>query len=190
MIPTTGVRARLAFVARLTRPSDVSLSAELMGRNKAAVLFFPTPQSLGAWDRPFPRTSLALTEYLSLGATGLAFNVPAYAAQTRGDDEDRTPVPKAKAKRGSRAADIEALTREVKILLRGARDHAFDTKTRTGTPLLLERPTQSKLAEMAGVNDYDVTRCLQDPAGEWLKFWWEALDDLDLVMQGIPDKED
>jgi hypothetical protein len=78
----------------------------------------------------------------------------------------------------------------VKILLRASRDHAFDTKARTGTPELLKRPTQAELARLAGVEDYDVTRCMKDPNGELLRFLWEALDDLDLVMKGIPDRKD
>ncbi len=190
MIPTTGVRARLAFVARPVRRSDGVTAAAALDRHPAAVLFVPTARSLESWDRPVPRIRLALSEYLAFGPTGLSFDVPAYAAQTRGDDEDRPAAPKAKPKRGSRAADIEALTREVKILLRAARDHAFDTKAHSGIPELLDRPSQAEWARLAGVNDYDVTRCLQDPDGKWLKFLWEALDDLSQVMRGVPDLED
>ena len=97
--------------------------------------------------------------------------------QTRPSAEKR-----AARKRASRAADIAALTRELKDHLRAARDHAVCTSDRTGRASLLPRPTQEELARRIGSSQWTVSRCLNDPEARELNYLWELAADVDRLL--------
>ncbi|HUE69857.1 MAG TPA: hypothetical protein VMP01_03125 [Pirellulaceae bacterium] len=85
-------------------------------------------------------------------------------------------------KRGSRAALIESLRRELEEHLRAARDYAEETLDRTGTPQLLPRPTMELLAKRLGVNRSTVSRCFEDKSGGQIRMLWEVAADLDRLL--------
>jgi hypothetical protein len=85
-------------------------------------------------------------------------------------------------KRATRAAKIEALRKEMIDHLRAAHDHARATRDQTGTPRLLPRPTQKDLAKRVDISEYDVSRCLKDPAAHELRLLWEVALDLGQIM--------
>ncbi|MAD79965.1 MAG: hypothetical protein CMJ50_03855 [Planctomycetaceae bacterium] len=86
-------------------------------------------------------------------------------------------------KRGPRAALITELTRELQEHLRTARDHAFDTMDRTGTPQLLPRPQKDFLAKKLDVHKSTVTRAFSDDEARELCFLWDLADDLDRILE-------
>lgn len=83
-------------------------------------------------------------------------------------------------KRAERAAKIESVRNELVLHIRAARDHAYSAIQRGDEPELLRRPNKSKLAELAGLKPYDLTRCFNDEPQ--LKQLWNMADDLDAVM--------
>ena len=83
------------------------------------------------------------------------------------------------SKRGSRAALIDSLRRELEEHLRAARDYAEEMLERTGTPQLLPRPTMELLARRLGVNRSTVSRCFEDESGDQIRMLWEVAADLD-----------
>lgn len=89
-------------------------------------------------------------------------------------------------KRSDRAINIERLKDEMIKHLLAARDHAWDTKDRTGTAELLPRPTQKELGELSGLSETGVSRCLNDPRARELKTYWDTADDLNLIMKFKP----
>jgi hypothetical protein len=94
----------------------------------------------------------------------------------------RTNTRSTAPKRSTRAAAIEALTKELIDHLIAARDHAFATKVATGTPRLLPRPTQTALAKQLGLTKSCVTRCLQDKTARQLQIYWALAVDLHQIM--------
>ncbi|MFV0443615.1 MAG: hypothetical protein ACK5Q5_08590 [Planctomycetaceae bacterium] len=89
----------------------------------------------------------------------------------------------ASSRRQSRAGDIEALTAELKLHLKAARDHAFHTRDTQGVPLLLPRPTQKELARRLGITESRISRSLNDPEATQLKLLWNLADDLDQILR-------
>lgn len=96
---------------------------------------------------------------------------------------DRPALPK----RGSRTALIEALTRELEVHLRGARDYALSMQERTGTPQLLPRPKMELLARKLGVHKSTVSRCFEDATARELRFLWDLAADLDRILSHVAD---
>lgn len=85
-------------------------------------------------------------------------------------------------KRGSRAALIESICRELAEHLRAARDYAEETLDRTGAPRLLPRPTKELLARRLGVNQSTISRCFEDKSGGEIRMLWEVAANLDRLM--------
>jgi hypothetical protein len=88
----------------------------------------------------------------------------------------KKPTPK----RGSRAANIEKLEKELIEHIMAARSYAIETKGETGVPELLPRPLQKKLAERCQISESDVTRCFQD--SPQLRKLYEIAGDVDDVL--------
>jgi hypothetical protein len=85
--------------------------------------------------------------------------------------------------RGTRAANIERLERELQQHLLAARDHAYALIDAGHAPELLPRPEQNELARRLGVPAPAVYRCLTDPRAKLLKILWDAAQSLESVMQ-------
>ncbi len=91
--------------------------------------------------------------------------------------------PRRAPQRGTRAANIEKLEKELEKHLLAARDHAHSLRDRDREPALLPRPTQKELARRTGLTQPDVSRCLKDPRAKVLKILWETAESLDEVMK-------
>ena len=87
-------------------------------------------------------------------------------------DEETAPKPL----RASRAASIELLTDIMKDHIRAVCEHA-DFTGRNGDFRFIPRPTQTKLAEMAKIPQYEVSRCLDDKRADMLRLLWEKSED-------------
>jgi hypothetical protein len=85
-------------------------------------------------------------------------------------------------KRASRTALVELLRHEIEEHLRSARDYAHATYDRTGTPLLLPRPSMEQLAKRLRVNKSTISRCLRDRAAGPLRTLWDLAADLDRLL--------
>lgn len=90
--------------------------------------------------------------------------------------------PRRVPQRGTRAANIETLEKELEKHLLAARDHAHSLRDRDREPALLPRPTQKELARRTGLTQPDVSRCLKDPRAKVLKILWETAESLEAVM--------
>lgn len=91
--------------------------------------------------------------------------------------------PRRAPQRGTRAANIEKLEKELEKHLLAARDHAHSLRDRDREPALLPRPTQKELARRTGLTQPDVSRCLRDQRAKVLKILWETAESLDEVMK-------
>ncbi|MBN1512118.1 MAG: winged helix-turn-helix domain-containing protein [Phycisphaerae bacterium] len=109
-------------------------------------------------------------------ANGLAGKASAAAAMP-----NRTQ--KAGPRRGTRAANIEKLEKELETHLLAARDHAQSLRDRGLEPILLPRPSQKELADRTGLEPPTVSRCLKDQRATVLKILWETADSLEAVMR-------
>jgi len=124
------------------------------------------------------RFSIPTVLRLSLGENGIEFET------TYVDDHIADVVPAARRprKRAGRAANIEALRREMIEHLRAARDHAFETKEQFGEARLLPRPTQDALGRRVCLSVSNVNRCLRDANAAELRLYWDIALDLEQIM--------
>lgn len=88
-------------------------------------------------------------------------------------------------KRADRAANIEALVRELSDHLRAARDHAQAAADFGRPPELLPRPSRRDLAKRIGIAASVVSRCFSDPAAKELNLLWEMANDLEAVLRFV-----
>lgn len=179
-----GQRLREVYFARhVAQDNHPALAAELSRRPKA-VLLLPTEASVRRWGGATTNLAIALESVVTFGPAALSFDV-AYV-ESRLADVGLTGDVKAKRpprKRAERAAKIEALVRDMAEHLRAARDYAYASKERTGTPELLPRPSQQDLAKRTGLTKADVSRCLADESARELRLYWETALDLDQIMR-------
>ncbi|MEW4530625.1 hypothetical protein [Maioricimonas sp. JC845] len=85
-------------------------------------------------------------------------------------------------KRADRAANIEALKKELIEHIRAARDHAQSAVDFGREAELLPRPSRRELAERVGITESAASRCFSDPAATELNLLWNTADDLKAVM--------
>jgi hypothetical protein len=102
-------------------------------------------------------------------------------ASSAGVTDDSAP-----RKRDSRLSAIGLVKQELIEHLRAARDYARETQSRTGTPLLLPRPTRAQLAKQLGVHRTTVSRCLEDSLAPELRVLWELATDVDRILAYRP----
>jgi len=176
-------RSREVYFGRCYRRDDGHALTDEMLRRPKAILFVPTEESAGRWGGATKNLVVAIESCLAIDDQSVDFDVDYVEARLAdaglaGDTKSKRPT----RKRADRAAKIEALENELIAHVRAARDHAYATKDRTGTPELLPRPTQKLLAKLAGVTESDVSRCLKDSAARELRLLWEIALDLDRIM--------
>jgi len=170
------------FVRAFRRFDDRAIVAEMLRRPKS-VLFFPTVLSMKRWESIAANLVIPLDAVLTFDGESFAFDVE--YVESRLIDAGFADGPKKVApqkKRGARMAHIEALTREMMEHVKSARDHAVDTRDRTGTPQLLPRPTQAELARRVKISEASVSRCLVDNSARELQFLWELSLDVDRLI--------
>ena len=180
--------ARNVYFARGLRRQDGWLAINQAKPTPRSVIFVPA--KLPEADRriDFLPTVIPLTAVLSWESGSLRFDQDYVEAEIAGavarlDESDRKLRP---ASRGSRLAIVEMLALEMREHLRAARDHAFDTLDRTGTPQLLPRPQKEFLARKLGVHKSSVTRAFDDEEARELRFLWELAADLDRILHHSP----
>jgi hypothetical protein len=181
---TWAARRREVYFARCYRRDDGSSLVTEMSRRPRAVLFTPTEAAARRWAGAVENLVIALESALSLEDGSIRFD--GEYVEGRLADAGLTGAAKAerpKRKRAERAAKIEVLEKELIAHLRAARDYAYATMDRTGTPALLPRPSQKQLAERTGLTEADVSRCLKDSNARELRLYWETAQDLDQIMR-------
>jgi hypothetical protein len=92
-------------------------------------------------------------------------------------------VKKGPAKRTTRATAIDAIKAAMREHLRSAKQYAYETKERQGSPDLLPHPTQKQLAKLLELSDSSVSRALNDGADKELRILWDGALHLDYVMR-------
>jgi hypothetical protein len=176
-------RSREVWFARCFRQDAAPAVIQELQRRPKAILFAPTETGAGRWQEITRNLVLALESTLLLTDDGIGLDTSYVesrivdAGQGTGSMGRRRPK-----KRGDRAANIEALKKEMIQHLRAARDYAFAQREQTGEPALLPRLTQKALGKLAGLSESDVSRCLSDPAARELQLYWETALDLDQIM--------
>jgi hypothetical protein len=173
-------RSHEAFLLRAVHAAKVPLLRDRLARHPKAVVFAATPEDAAAWRPHGTQTLVPLGEVLAFdgelrgdtAAVEAAVAAPASAVSRR-------PV----GRKSPLLARIDRLKQELVAHIRAARKYAFDQRERTGEPRLLERPSKSKLGELAGLKPYEVTRCFDDDAGRELVLLWEVADDLDQILR-------
>ena len=88
-------------------------------------------------------------------------------------------------KRADRAANIEALKKELIDHIRAARDHAQSAVDFGREAELLPRPSRRELAERVGITESAASRCFSDPAATELNLLWTTADDLKAVLKFV-----
>jgi len=171
--------ATLDRVAAVGKPGAILLTPtrahwsdelEALARSRK-LLLVATSEVVDASDGSLQETP-AWEEYLQAFAQMVKLTLP-------GNYRNKKPVPI----RGTRAANIEKLEKELEKHLLAARDHAHSLRDRGLEPVLLPRPAQKDLAARAGLEEYDVSRCLGDRRAKVLKILWETGDSLEAVMK-------
>jgi predicted RNA-binding Zn-ribbon protein involved in translation (DUF1610 family) len=179
-----GRRPREVFFARQVHGDNRPAIAAEVSRRPGSVLFVPTEETARDWRAESRNLIVALESAVSLGPESLSFD-QSYVESRLTDagliDSPRKNRPP--PKRQERAGKIERLTRELKEHLRSARNHAFSTRDRTGTPQLLPRPSQKELAERTGISASAVSRCLKDKEARELRLCWNTAIDLEQIMR-------
>jgi len=99
--------------------------------------------------------------------------------------EPQRPRQRRAKKRAERAANMEALKKELIEHIKAARDHAQTAVDFGREPELLPRPSRRELAERIGITESAASRCFRDPAATELKLLWETAGDLEAVMKFV-----
>jgi hypothetical protein len=176
-------RSREVWFARCFRRAAAAEVREIMARRPKAILFAPTEAGADLWRRALDRPTISLESTLTFSGDGIVFDAPhVEGLLIDAGLGSAAPGRRPPKKRGDRAANIEALRKEMVAHLRAARDHAFDAQERTGEPELLPRPTQKALGDRVGLSESDVSRCLKDETAGELRLYWEAALDLGQIM--------
>lgn len=169
------------FARRCDRRSILQARPRLESRPKT-ILFVPTLLAADCWADQVANPVIALEPYLDWCDNDFCLDNEAIAARVDQWLSSCEPATKPKPKRASRAANIEALRKELIQHLKSAADHAHDTLDRTGEPQLLPRPRQKDLAARSQMSPSDVTRCLQDTSAKELQMLWKMANNLDEVL--------
>lgn len=172
----TAVLDRVAAIdqpgAILLTPTRTHWSDELeaLARSRT-LLLVATSEVVDAVDGSLQETP-AWEEYLQAFAQMVKLTLP-------GNYRNKKPTPM----RGTRAANIEKLEKAMERHLLAARDHAHSLRDCGLEPVLLPRPAQKDLAARAGLEEYDVSRCLGDRRARVLRMLWDTAVSLEDVMK-------
>lgn len=174
-----GRSRNVVFACRAHR--DTNAITRAMSRRPASVVFVVDDTGVLRWSDDSSRL-IPLTSVLSETETGLHFDrefvMTIFADEPVHDANDLRP----QKRRSTRAAGIESLVHELQRHLIAARDYAKDSQTRSGTPKLLPRPSQTDLAQRTSLSESAVSRCLKDDSASLLRLLWQTADDLDQVI--------
>jgi hypothetical protein len=178
-----GARRRSVFLGRLLYRHDVHDILGKAGVTPRSIVFTPYRAVPGVMSGGAGPQLTPLSRVASWDADGVHLDREIVEAELADVPSD---VPKARParKRAGRAADIEALSAEMREHLRAARRHALATLDQTGQPQLLPRPTQEQLARRVGRSQHTVSRCLRDQTANELQYLWDLAIDLDRVLRG------
>ena len=177
-----GERSREVYFSRGSDGGLISTVCDVLGSHGKSCVFTPTRVSALKLSENLSCVVVGLEDVLDW--TGNGFQLDDDAINGRFDSLESAPKPaKPKPKRSTRAAAIEALRRELNAHIVAAADHAFDTQARTGTPVLLPRPTQAELAARINVSAPTLSRCMEDRSAPELRILWDAADDVYEVMK-------
>ncbi|HYH63972.1 MAG TPA: hypothetical protein VD866_04670 [Urbifossiella sp.] len=175
-------RPRQVYFARAVFGPPRAAVAAALGPHPRAVVLHPTERAGRAWAAT-PNPGVGLDAVVAAGPAGLAFDVTAVEARLSDSEPVATPGESdPQPRRGVRLANIELLVKEVREILRAAREDMYARLAMGGPAELLPRPTQKALGERVGLSESDVSRCLADRAGALLKHLWAAVLDIDQVM--------
>jgi hypothetical protein len=156
-------RAREVWFVRSFVPGEVDLIARALKSRPKAVLFACLEATAIRLQERLPNPILALESTVSWAADGLAFDSTYVEGRLVDLGVGIEPAKgRPTKKRSNRAADIEALTKEMIKHLRAAKQHAKSTEELTGEPELLPRPTQKALGERVDLPEWAVSRCFDD----------------------------
>lgn len=154
---------------------------DAMSRRTASVVFVVDDTGVLRWSGDRSRL-IPLSSVLSETETGLhldhEFIFTIFADEPVHNANDLRP----QKRRSTRAAGIESLVHEMQRHLIAARDYAKDSQTRSGTPKLLPRPSQTDLAQLTHLSESAVSRCLNDDSAFLLRLLWETAADLERVL--------
>lgn len=158
--------------AILLTPTRTHWSDELETLARAhKLLLAATNEVVDAVGDHFQETP-AWEEYLQAFAQMVKLTLPS-------NYRNKKPAPM----RGTRAANIEKLEKELEKHLLTARDHAQSLCDRGLEPALLPRPAQQDLAARIRLTESGVSRCLKDRRAKVLKILWETAISLEGVMK-------
>ncbi|MBN9524487.1 hypothetical protein J0H58_39235 [bacterium] len=175
-------RPRQVYFARAVFGPPRAAVAAALGPHPLAVLLHPTERSARAWAAT-PNPGVGLDAVVAAGPGGLVFDAATVEARLADGFPAVAPAEKdPPPRRGVRLANIELLEREVREILRAAREDAHARLALGGPVELLPRPTQKALGERVGLSESDVSRCFSDREGGLLKHLWAAVLDIGQVM--------
>lgn len=177
-----GGKSRTIWIGRGLAWSDALQLKAALPRGRSPVLFYiGQPPMVDLMDIPL-ESMIDLKSIVCIEGAKVTIDVDSVDSQLRQGDvvlvRKKTP-PKMRA---TRTALIDALKQELRKHLQTARDHAYDTRKKTGIAKLLPRPTQRQLAAMLNTDVSNISRAINDGREKELKFYWEGANDLSQVM--------
>jgi len=177
-------RSREVWFVRAFRRGRVADALKVLEGRPKAILFAPTEAGAERWRDATANLVIALESALTFAGGAICFDADYVEGRIvdAGMGPDAPPPTRTKM-RASRAANIESLKQEMIKHLRAARDHAYETKERTGEPALLPRPLRKDLGALTGLKKDQVTKCFQDAEARELNLYWDIAADLDQIMR-------
>lgn len=158
--------------AMLLTPTRAHWDDELEALARGRKLLLVAAEEIVEPDGDALRETASWEEYLQAFCQMVRLTLPS-------NYRNKKPAPM----RGTRAANIEKLEKELERHLLAARDHAHSLRDRSLDPVLLPRPEQKDLARRTGLTKSDVSRCLKDPRAKLLRILWDTAVSLDDVMR-------
>lgn len=177
-------RSRQILFARSFRYGRCNSAVDILRRHQKAVVFSPTNAGATRWHQAAGSLVVPLDAVVSVDGVGLVLDIDDIEGRiTDAGMGSESPKKKPRKKRSDKAPKVEALTKQVIKFLQDAKDHAFDTMERTGTPELLARPQKKTFCHLAGLEPVDFSKCMRDREARELRLYWEMTDDLDRIMK-------
>ena len=175
-------RSREVYFVRSCERGAVSTVCDVLGSHGKCCVFAPTRASSRTLYQQLSCVVIGLEDVIDWQDHALLLDDDAIAGRFEAAEDPANSI-KRPPKRATRAAAIEALRRELNAHIVAAADHAFDTEARTGTPVLLPKPTQAELAARINVSAPTLSRCMEDRSAPELRILWDAADDVYEVMK-------
>lgn len=175
-------RSREIWFVRSFRPSNTTSILSELGTSPNAIVFTPTFSVADRLRAKIENLVIPLDSIVELHNGEFCMDRECVESKIKDRElsakPKRTPTPR----RAEKLVGIDKLKDELNAHMISARDHAIDTKQRTGEPALLPRPLQKDLAKRAGISKTAVSRRLCDLGDPELQILWNAADNLYDVM--------